>query len=65
MDQQGIQDVRRGPCEDVPERPANHPSIAAENRISIKNGSRIRTSFYFLSGVRDPMASERSPIDMT
>jgi len=36
-----------------------------EGRISIKNGSRIRTSFYFLSGVPDPTASERSPIDMT
>ncbi len=35
-----------------------------EGRISVKNGSRIRTSFYFLTGERDPHDSERSPIDM-
>jgi hypothetical protein len=36
-----------------------------EGRISVRNGSRIRTSFYFLNGERDPLEAERSPIDMT
>ncbi|HUI69445.1 MAG TPA: hypothetical protein VL354_02920 [Spirochaetia bacterium] len=35
-----------------------------EGRISVRNGSRIRTSFYFLTGEPDPHRSERSPIDM-
>lgn len=35
-----------------------------EGRISVKNGSRIRTSFYFLNGERDPRQSDLSPIDM-
>ncbi len=35
-----------------------------DGRISVKNGSRIRTSFYFLNGERDPADAERSPIDM-
>ena len=36
-----------------------------DGRISVKNGTRIRTSFYFLNGERDPRNAERSPIDMT
>lgn len=35
-----------------------------DGRISIKNGTRIRSSFYFLNNRRDP-AAERSPLDMT
>jgi|GEM_PF-2336653 len=36
-----------------------------DGRISVKNGTRIRTSFYFLNGERNPHNAERSPIDMT
>lgn len=36
-----------------------------EGRISVKNGARIRTSFSFVNGKRDPQDAERSPIDMT
>lgn len=34
-----------------------------DGRISVKNGTRIRTSFSFLTNRPDPRA-ERSPIDM-
>jgi len=34
-----------------------------DGRISVKNGTRIRSSFYFLKNRRDPRA-ERSPVDM-
>jgi hypothetical protein len=35
-----------------------------EGRVSVKNGTRIRTSFYFLIGARDLRNGEGSPIDM-
>jgi hypothetical protein len=34
-------------------------------RVSVKNGSRIRASFYFLNSTCDPQRAERSPIDMS
>jgi hypothetical protein len=35
-----------------------------EGRISVRNGTRIRTSFYFLSGEREPLCANHSPIDI-
>ncbi len=35
-----------------------------EGRISVKNGTRIRSSFYFLTNARDPRNADRSPIDL-
>ena len=35
-----------------------------EGRISVRNGTRIRTSFYFLSGEREPLSAAHSPIDL-
>jgi len=35
-----------------------------EGRISVRNGTRIRTSFYFLSGEREPLSAGHSLIDL-
>jgi hypothetical protein len=35
-----------------------------EGRISVRNGTRIRTSFYFLSGEPDLHCVKHSPIDI-
>jgi hypothetical protein len=35
-----------------------------EGRISVKNGTKIRSSFYYLNNVPDPHDPRRSGIDM-
>ena len=44
--------------------PRTITSWLKEGRISVRNGTRIRTSFYFLSGDRGPLSAGHSPIDL-